>query len=68
MSKKHITLKIPVENWKAARWIINSFQWAIHKTYEEGAPRRIEADYLAEDLHEQARKQVNSIEDGAYDT
>jgi len=44
MSKKYITLKFPVDDWKSARWVINCFQAAIHDCYAVGAPRRVEVD------------------------
>jgi hypothetical protein len=67
MSNK-ITLEFDAADWKAVRWVINSFQWAIHKSYVEGSVRRNEADILADKLHSQARFQVNKIKGEEYDT
>lgn len=67
--KKYITLKIDADDWKTARWVINCFQAAVHSAYTENAPRRIEADATTENLHEQARKQVEALYSvGEYDT
>lgn len=67
MKKKTITLKLDASDWKATRWVINCFQAAVHDAYSEGAPRRLEADKLTEELHEQARRQVSAMGED-YDT
>jgi hypothetical protein len=67
MSKK-IILEFEASDWLFCRWVINSFQWAIHQSYLEGSIRRLQADKLSKDLHEQARRQVNKIYEDAYDT
>lgn len=58
---KFITLKFEAKDWKLARWVINSFHCAINDCYLPGSQRRIEAEQLAKNLHEQARKQVNKL-------
>jgi hypothetical protein len=63
IKKEEIILKFPANDWKAVRWVINCFQDSVHNSYSENAPRRVEADKLVLELHEQARKQVNALDD-----
>ena len=44
------------------RWLINCAQAGIHKSYAEGAPRRIEMYVLCESLMDQLRLQLTKEE------
>ena len=41
-----------------AEWLIRCAQIAIHQSYKEGAPRRIQMDKLTDNLREQLKKQL----------
>lgn len=65
--QKKITLTFDESDWKNARWVVHGFQAGIASTYSLNAPRFIEAECLAKELHAQLRAQVGKEYDDVLD-